>query len=88
MGDLSRPENQTARTSSRTAGEPWPLNNHFAERNRMLSSAFSKLRMYERRINPKNRWENGWFSLRRTNAAVARCGSGGTGRLYGCAGID
>lgn len=50
------------------------LNNHFVERNRMLSSAFSKLRMYERRINPKNRGGDGWFPLRRTNAAVARCG--------------
>ena len=59
-----------------------PLNNHFAERNRLLSSAFSKLRMYERRINPKNRGGDEWFPLRRTNAAVAGCGSGGAGRLY------
>ena len=59
------------------------LNNHFAERNRMLSSAFSKLRMYERRINSKNRGGDGWFPLRRRNAAVAKCGSDGAGRLYG-----
>ena len=49
------------------------LNNHFAEWNRMLSSAFSKLRMYERRINPKNRGGDGWFPLRRTSAAAAKC---------------
>ena len=64
------------------------LNNHFAERNRMLSSAFSKSRMYERRINPKNRGGDGWFPLRRTNATFAGCGSVGVGRIYYWTGVD
>lgn len=53
-----------------------PLNNHFVEWDRMLSSAFSKSRMYERRINPKNCGRNGWFPTRRSNAAAARSGTG------------
>ena len=72
------PGNRTARTSSRTAVEPWPLNNHFAERKRILSSAFSKSRMYERRINPKNRRGDGRSPLRRAVGAAAR---GCTSRL-------
>ncbi len=48
------------------------LNNHFAERNRMLSSAFSKLRLYERSINPKNRGRDERFPLRRSDGAAAR----------------
>ena len=49
-----------------------PLNNHFAERKRILSSAFSKSRMYERRINPKNRRGDGRSPLRRAVGAAAR----------------
>lgn len=63
MAYHSRLESQTARTNSRTIAGPWPLNNHFAERNSVLSSTFSKSKMYERSINQKNRGGNERFPL-------------------------
>ena len=44
MACRSHPGSQTAQTSSRTVAGPWPLNNHFVEWERMLSSTFSKMR--------------------------------------------
>ncbi len=48
------------------------LNNHFAEWDSVLSSAFSKSKMYERRINPKNRGRDERFPQRRSDGAAAR----------------
>ena len=48
------------------------LNNHFAEWDSVLSSAFSKSKMYERSINPKNRGRDERFPLRRSDGAAAR----------------
>ena len=49
-----------------------PLNNHFAEWDSVLSSAFSKSKMYERSINPKNRGRDERFPQRRSDGAAAR----------------
>lgn len=48
-----------------------PLNNHFAEWDSVLSSAFSKSKMYEGSINSQNREGNGRFPLRRSVGATA-----------------